>query len=551
MSLKYPAAFVLAMLGSVGPALAQSDDDDNSDTNDRFFSRFGDDRLVDDEDDLKERKPSRWDGSLTSTTLAFRETARVSTVGGVSIENASTVDRLFTDMRAQLQGKHLGGNWGLRLDTRFRLTGSGRFQSGSVSGREGELRELYVHRQGDNTDITFGRQFVLELAAHRLDGLRFDYRSSKNFSYVGFAGLHPARGSRSFRTDYPRSAPDPAMKDQRGDRVIPPTVGLGGVYRYQKYYGAVGLVGVLPRAPDHDKAGADETVRVFATANGYWRQSPQFDVFHYVVVDAESAGGAGLTNLSLGFNYRLGPRMRVTGQLNRVDTETLSSVAQTRLEEADATPGLFQNNANVVRLASQSARLGVSVALAERRFELSTSGQVRQRPEITLSDIDNDQIQIAESQVAEMTFGIRDRRSYGGFDFGLNYSRIFSVGDNQSFHSAANVASLVAAREFWSGRGNLEIDLRYIKSADAGSTFGKGETMGNPNCKTLETCVSTATSRTISVGALAFYRWKRDWFLLGQANIGTQRLTVLDNNVVTPQPSILMITLFARAAYRF
>ena len=57
------------------------------------------------------------------------------------------------------------------------------------------------------------------------------------------------------------------------------------------------------------------------------------DIYHYVVLDLQSADGFALTNLSLGANYRPKPGITLSGAFNRVDTETLNSITQTQILE--------------------------------------------------------------------------------------------------------------------------------------------------------------------------------------------------------------------------
>ena len=65
-----------------------------------------------------------YDGSLTLTTMFFSESSgQLDLGGGAPVENASNVNRFFTDMRARLDADHIGGgNWDFRLDIRGRVT---------------------------------------------------------------------------------------------------------------------------------------------------------------------------------------------------------------------------------------------------------------------------------------------------------------------------------------------------------------------------------------------------------------------------------------------
>ncbi len=497
----------------------------------------------------RRKHKTRYKGSFTSTTFAFRETAAVAVPlmgGGVGTENAAVLDRVFTDMRAQVDAKNLGGagRWHGRLDTRVRLTGDGRFQSGNTGGREYDAREIYVRRDGAKTEFRLGRQFVPELAAIKIDGLRFTHKSSPTFSYVGFAGLYPARGSRSIEDDYPTAVPDPMNPTATSKRVMPFAGGLGGSYRHQRYYGSFGAVGIVPRATEL-QTGTLEKPRAYVSANGYYRRSNELDVYHFVVLDLTGAAGAALTNLSLGLNYRPSLGIRVTASINRVDTETLNVIAQTRLEDPDPDVNtLVQNNVAVTRIASESARVGVSTSLKERRFEVSASGTLRRRPEIRVERGDTTQVTIAAAEAGEITLTARDRRSYRGAQIGASVTSMFGIGDANLNRSDTTIARVFGSKEIRGGKGEVELDATYLSSKD-------DDREQVCNVGDLLTCYGTSLSRVLSVGALLFYRVKRDWFVVASLSIGSQRLTVRDGANEVRQPSILMITGFLRAAYRF
>ena len=517
---------------------------------DRFF--------IDKTDDDSTEDATLWQGSLTSTSFLHRETAGIApALGGeggvVGTENAANFLRLFSDLRAQLDGRHVsGGAWDLRFDGRLRyvpqVNGSDAWvsfspQSGTFGGNEYELREMYATHGGDRTDVTVGRQFVLDLAAVKIDGVRLDYASSETWTYIAFAGLYPVRGSRSVETDYPQAV------DATGKvtgRVLPAAGGAGAAYRTQKSYGAIGLVGILPLSNDRT-TGAMEPARVFATSNGYWRPSIDLDLFHYAVVDFVGTGGAALTNLSLGANWKPVARMHVSALVNQVDTETLNVQAQTQLKDpAQQLPGVINNEIAVSRIASRSARLGLSVGIGQtERFEVSTSAMVRQRPDISVpTGMGQTPVAIPAAESAELMIMGTDRHSLLGTRMSLMALSMFGVGNANLARTTANVVRLSATKSFADDKGEWETDLGYVASKD--DNVGK-------TCTTtmLATCWGSSQVSTISLDGLAMYRLGGDWLGIASLELAQQSLKVTDamNNV--SQPSIVMITGMVRLSYRF
>lgn len=533
------ALIVVAFVASTWTgASAQSEQDD------RFFS--------DKEETKKTKKKTLWQGSITSTTFLFHEQATISDPlpgAAIGAENASRVDRVFTDLRLQADGRHLsGGDWDSRTDARARVTTSGTdggssFQSGTLGGREYELREMYLKRGGDKTDMFFGRQFVLDMAAIKIDGVRAEYRKNDQWKYLGFAGAHPARGSRSIETDYPMLQPIDPMAE--ATRVVPIAGGLGAAYRFEKFYGALGAVGILPRGNDRID-GSPEQTRAYLTANGYYRRSQKLDLYHFLVFDVEGANRQSFTNISVGVNYRPAPVMRVTASYDQIDTETLNVIAQTQLENPDIvnTPQV-QNNIEVNRISSRSARVGVSVSFKENRYEVSTAGTLRQRPEIIVPTNDPAmEVTIDAAQSAEVLFRIVDRRSIKNTRIQLMFVSMFGVGDTNINNSTSNVYQLSGSKEIKDGLGMVELAFTYLASDDENRDAA---------ClpADLLSCYGTSAVRSYSVSGTYFHRIKPDWLLIAGAEIGRQTLTTTEAGAAVAQAPILITSGFARIAYRF
>ena len=158
---------------------------------DRFF--------VDKTDTAKTENKTLIQGSLTSSSFLFHESGGA--LAGMAGNEASGDSRMFTDLRLQTDFRHIGGGrWDARIDGRIRFVNSGatvdesmtgmtgpttHVQSGMFGQNEYDLRELWLIRNGERTDLTLGRQFITDLAAlkirrraHRLRELVEDHATS-------------------------------------------------------------------------------------------------------------------------------------------------------------------------------------------------------------------------------------------------------------------------------------------------------------------------------------------------------------------------------------
>lgn len=545
------ARIAVAALGTAvcaAPAAAQESGSD------RFFFT--------EKESEQDLESTTYDGSLTSTSFYYRESgaqAAPLSPGTTGPLVASPFDRVFTDLRGQLRALHIAGSKvDFHADVRGRYTtshvnedanGDPRevpFQSGRLHGNEAEVRELYLTRDGENFDVTLGRQFMLELAAVKFDGLRVDKDAGKKWRYMAFAGAYPTRGSRDVREDYPVLDADLTMAGvQPGGRIVPITGGGGASYRYEGFYGAFGLVGILPLADDRETGQIEET-RVFGTANGYWRQSANLDLYHYVVLDALGAGGAGFTNLTLGANWQPRQTLRVYGQINRVDTETLNVTAQTQLEEPDPQAGTaIQNNIEVARISSESARVGVSASI-KNRFEVATSGTVRRRPELRIETADDAMVVVfPAAQAADITVTAIDRKSIKDLRLALSVTRSMGIGNVNLYRSKSTIARLDGQREIMDGKAQVEGAFTYIDSKDD----NRGATC---NLSQIETCYGAAEVKSFSLSGTGFYRVGKKWFAIASLALGRQLMSATDSaGDLQSQPAVTTANLFVRLAYRF
>jgi hypothetical protein len=519
---------------------------------DRFF--------VDKTDDEKTEKKTLTQGSLTSTSFLYRESGGNIAPTGANVPSASQFTRVFTDLRLQTDFRHLGGSkWDARIDARGRFTSdpgsltpaytpatNSTSQSGFLGQNELEIRELWLIRNGKRSDVTLGRQFVADLAGVKFDGLRIDYASSSKFTLLGFGGLYPIRGSRSITTDYQPllGNPDPTTGVRTSAGRFTGAGGFGAAYRTPDAYGSFGGVALAPFS--------SEAPRIFGTSTGYWRVGPKLDFYHFIVIDAvgSNAVNAGLTNLSGGLNWKPDQRLRGTFSFNRVDTETLNVQAQAFLSDPEKNINIIQNEAFLSRVAQNEARASLSAGLGSlQRFEITTAVAYRYRGEITLVSPATTTpltVILPAGKAVEVYGSITDRRSFANLRLGVDGSRVFRAGGNDTYqHTTSSAFRVFAGRELENGHGEWEAEVAYSTTQD--DSAGKMGLL----CADFLTCYGTATSTILSAGGSLFYRFNRDWFGMGGLYINRQDITSFNGAMGTADPTVTGISGFVRAAYRF
>jgi hypothetical protein len=521
-------------------------DDGKSESNAFERQRF----FVDKVDTAKTSKKTLVQGSLTSTTFAYREAG--GDITGVTTPSNSPYARLFTDLRLQTDFRHIGGGrWDARIDTRGRFTGTPsqqtpgyipaddvRSQSGFLGENELEVREMWVARSGKRTDVFFGRQFVADLAGVKFDGLRFDYASSSKFTLLGFGGLYPIRGSRSVFTDYEplKGAPDPITGIRPPAGRYTGTGGFGAAYRTPNMYGAFGGVAIAPFSA--------EAPRVFGTSQGYWRAGPKIDFYHFAVLDLLGEQ-AGLTNLSAGVNFKPDQRLRGTIAVNRVDTETLNVQANAFLADPDLNINTIQNESVLARIAQNMARASISAGLGSlQRFEITVATAFRYRAPFTVASpvaMDPVVLSLPAGKSVEVYGAIVDRRSFKNVRLGVDGSRMFRVGDVAYQNTASLAVRTFVAREFKEGRGEWETEVAYFTTKDdqAGVVC---------SVNVIADCFGSAKTSALSFGGNIFYRLKQNWIGMGSLFINRYNIT---SGTAPPDPPVTGLSGFARIAYRF
>jgi hypothetical protein len=504
-------------------------------------------------------------GSIQWSNFAYRESsgAYPTPVGGVaSGDAASKFSRYFTDARLQTDFRHIsGGRWDARVDLRGRYvntpssvtsltkTDENHVQSGFNGTNELEIREAYLVRSGKRTDLFFGRQFVPDLGAIKIDGLRFDYASSEKITFLGFAGAYPVRGSRSITTDYPelRSSDGTQPLEKAGKLVS--AGGFGAAYRTINMYGALGGVAIVPLS--------SERPRIYATSNGYIRAGTKLDFYHYAIVDlfGVAADPIALTNLSAGVNYKPSQRLRLTASFNRVDTETLNVQAGAFLDSpvVDVTEGTtkVQNETllQLKRISTNSARGSLSVGLGElNRFEVTVATAFRYRPALTLTPANNmAPIELDPAKGVDVFGSIMDRRSFLDLRIGVDTSRSVAIGDTAFSRSTVQTFRGFLSREIGKGRGEWEAEASYAMTKDQSGTGMAACQLTDPR-----TCFGTSSAKVFSLGGQVYYRIKDNIFGIG--NLWFQQIGVARKDaggMSLNDPKITALTGFARIAYRF
>jgi hypothetical protein len=519
---------------------------ENAFERDRFF--------VDKTDTNKTEKGTLVQGSLTSTSFGYHESGGTIAPVGANVPSASQFNRLFTDLRLQTDFRHIGaGPWDARVDVRGRVVtdpgsvtpgytpaNNSTSQSGFLGQNELEIKELWLLRNGVRSDLFFGRQFIPDLGGVKIDGVRIDYASSAKFTLLGFGGLYPIRGSRSITSDYTLLESNPPARTEAGH--LTGAGGFGAAYRTLDAYGSFGGVALAPLAA--------ESPRVFGTSTGYWRAGPKLDFYHFAVIDlvGSNAVNTGLTNLSLGLNYKPDQRLRGTLSFNRVDTETLNVQAQAFLSNPDPGLNVVQNEAYLQRIATNEARSSLSAGLGElQRFEVTAAIAYRRRGDITLTAPPQTtgtqaETHIPAAQSVEVYGAITDRRSFKDLRLGADGSRIFGVGSATFQRTSSLTLRAFAAHEIAGGQGEWEAEVAYSNTRD--DDAGK-------MCMDISTCFGASQTTILSLGGNLYYRFNRDWFAMGSLFLNRTSITEVQMAMATKDPAVTGLSGFLRIAYRF
>jgi hypothetical protein len=508
---------------------------------DRFF--------VDKVDTEKTENGTLVQGSLASTSFLYNESG--GSYGGTLGNNNAPYSRMFTELRLQTDFRHISGSrWEGRIDGRARFVNSpgndatggpaDHIQSGLTGEDEYEVREAWLVRNGERSDVFIGRQFIPDLGAIKIDGLRVDYASSNRLTYIGFAGLYPLRGSRSVTTDY-IELKDPTGLNPAGKFVA--TSGFGGAYRTINAYGSIGGVALAPLTNK-------EQARFYVTSNGYYRAGSKLDFYHFALIDLVGAAGFQLTNLSAGINAKPDQRLRLTLNVNHVDTETLNVQAGAFLNQTDQTgvgPTVVQNEAYLLRLATNEARGGVSAGLGQfQRFWISTAISYRERPAFSLKSPNGmTLVNLDEASSIDVWASIVDHHSFKDMKLGLDGSQTFGVGQVAYQRTKAFNLRAYGSHDFKQGRGEWQAEVTYTSLSDS---VRSTTMMCQAAPGSVPDCFGYSNATLLGFGGQIYYRLNPDWF-----GIVSAYATQINNKRADQpaDPAILSLTGFLRIAYRF
>jgi hypothetical protein len=507
--------------------------------------------FVDKVDTEKTENGTLVQGSISSTSFVYDESGgNYPGMGTVTPGSNAGPGRYFTELRLQTDFRHIkASRWEGRIDARARMVGTpgnaaltepNHFQSGLTGENEYDVRELWLVRNGERSDVFIGRQYIPDLGALKIDGVRVDYAKSNKLTYIGFAGLYPLRGSRSITTDYIQLK-DPTGLNPAGKFVG--AAGFGGAYRTISAYGSLGGVALAPLS-------TKEQARVYVTSSGYYRAGSKLDFYHFALIDLVGSAGFQVTNASAGINAKPDQRLRLTASVNHVDTETLNVQAGAFLNAVDQTgvgPTVIQNESYLLRLATNEARAGVSAALGPlQRFWISTAISYRQRPAFTLKSPNGTTLDNIDAATSVDVWGsIVDHHSFKDMRIGVDGSQSFGVGQIAYQRTKALNLRLFASRAFKQGRGEWQAELAYTKLTDS---VRSTTTMCTIAPTSVPDCFGYSNGTLLGFGGQIYYRLDADWFGIVSAYATQIKNKRAD---IPADPNVLSLTGFLRIAYRF
>ena len=358
------------------------------------------------------------------------------------------------------------------VDARVRQTTSQRFQSGAerrwrVRGPHARLSaRLRAHRAHDRPAVHRQRS-----ARPRSTASPSTRRLDASVGGVVFAATFPELGSRSLDTDYPRIRNDDGTD---GALLVPFTGGLGVAYQTADLPRRSRRRGGLrrrrrcrtrprkrPRACSRRRA---------ATARRH--RSPT--IYHFALLDVAGQAGVTLTNGSVGVDAHPTATVQLSASVNHVSTDAAA--------DRDAQPARRSRSVGDRRssrttspcsgCSQDAARAGASLALAHQRFEVSVSGGVHRRPEVSVELADGSgAVAFPEARSADATFSVLDRRSLGGTRASLAASIGAPIGDERPERRARHDRARRGGPDVRRERGQLEVDVmaeRFRTSARAG-----------------------------------------------------------------------------------
>jgi hypothetical protein len=239
-----------------------------------------------------------------------------------------------------------------------------------------------------------------------------------------------------------------------------------------------------------------------------------------------------------------------------VSTDLVQIAARNYLADPDPSmAGIVQNNIALLRISSDMARGAVSLALAERRFEISVSGGLHIRPAVNVVLADRSgSIAFPEAKSADVTFTILDRRSIAGLRLSASGTLLDPIGSSVPSRSRGTIVRLSAARMFAGQRGQIEVDAMAEHMEDAGTAAACDQSTMVKTVNVLA-CYGTSTTTAAQIGALASWRIAREWLLIADTHLGYQEIdskfVQMAGTTPVTWPTIRSVTAFLRAQWRY
>jgi hypothetical protein len=237
--------------------------------------------------------------------------------------------------------------------------------------------------------------------------------------------------------------------------------------------------------------------------------APPWTSITSALIDLYGSQGAGLTNLSLGGNYKPNPRLRLTASVNRVDVDTLAVQANAFLADPENQP-IVQNETYFRRLATNVGRVGVSAGLGRfQRFELSFQAAYRYRPGVAIPQGDGTveiPLEATKGSIStrSSSTAVRSRTSVSE----STESRSFGRG-----RVAFNRSEILALRAF----ASRELRTATASGRPRSSTRRRRTPRLASTASNVYTCYGSSLGSILQAGANLYYRYNRDWFLLGHS----------------------------------
>jgi hypothetical protein len=543
---------VLALMFALPRAAWAASDEDDDDTGDE-------------ETPIVQQPPT---GRLVLTIGFLRELGQAPNVMNSAAVSVPAPDTLFwADLRALVDAQRIQGSRAdFRGDFRLRMTADDFLDAelrtqdqklttarGQYGGREYELRELYGGWNFDGgTRAVLGRQIILGADAITVDGLRLQHRFNKSLDGEAFAGLYPDPFSRSLPDDYPNGLDSVAYAG-----------GADVQYRTPAAYGSAAVAAVLPQG---DAGGrgltaidnatiynnvvtgvSAEQMRLFLFWQDYFRPMSFLDIFNYVVFDLLSEVGIQVTNAHVALNLRATPQFRLEASYSHMSNYAVEIyLKRFFLRELDpnfgVNPFAIENNLMMMRMATDEGRLLANFSFDKQRFILYLIGRFQHRDFVERLDPRiND---VNHGDAIDLTAGIRDTRSLGGFRLGAQFTKL------ANFRSDVDVFTFDAQREFGKQQnGFFQFNLSYSSWHDA--DFG---IVGGCDALKYVSCFGATEGNALDFGGVLGYRIDLNWFVVGDYQLilnNSQFQRGVGATSTGTDPTLITNLGFLRIQYRF